>query len=43
MFVQLNKCVVVCGSYLQRGNSGDGCLSSSICLSMSVVWDMCLF
>ena len=23
-------CVVVCGSDLQRGHSGDGCLSSSI-------------
>ena len=30
MFVQLNKCVVVCGSDLQRGHSGDGCLTSSI-------------
>ena len=30
MLVQLNKCVVVCGSDLQRGNSGDGCLFSSI-------------
>ena len=30
MLVQLNKCVVVCGSDLQRGDSGDGCLSSSI-------------
>ena len=30
MFVQLNKCVVVCGSDLQRGHSGDRCLSSSI-------------
>ena len=30
MFVQMNKCVVVCGSVLQRGNSGDGCLTSSI-------------
>ena len=30
MFVQLNKCVVVCGSVLQRGHSGDGCLTSSI-------------
>ena len=29
MLVQLNKCVV-CGSDLQRGHSGDGCLSSSI-------------
>ena len=30
IFAQLNKCVVVCGSVLQRGHSGDGCLSSSI-------------
>ena len=29
MLVQLNKCVV-CGSDLQRGHSGDCCLSSSI-------------
>ena len=30
MLVQLNKCVVVCGSDLQRGHSGDRRLSSSI-------------
>ena len=30
ILVQLNRCVVVCGSVLQRGYSGDGCLSSSI-------------
>ena len=30
MCVCVNKCVVVCGSVLQRGHSGDGCLSSSI-------------
>ena len=30
MVVQLNKCVVLCGSVLQRGHSGDGCLTSSI-------------
>ena len=30
MLVQLNKCVVVCGSDLQRGHSGDGSLTSSI-------------
>ena len=30
MLVQLNKCVIMCGSDLQRGHSGDGCLSSSI-------------
>ena len=29
MLVQLNKCVV-CSSDLQRGHSGDGCLTSSI-------------
>ena len=29
MLVQLNKCAV-CGSDLQRGHSGDGCLCSSI-------------
>ena len=28
--MQLNKCVVVCGSDLQIGHSGDGCLTSSI-------------
>ena len=30
MLVQLNKCVVVSGSDLQRGHSGDGCLTASI-------------
>ena len=30
MLVQLNKCIVVCGSDLQRGHIGDRCLSSSI-------------
>ena len=30
MLVQLNTCVVVCGSDLQRGHSGHGCLTSSI-------------
>ena len=30
MLVQLNKCVVVCGSDLQRGHDGVGCLASSI-------------
>ena len=30
MLVQLNKCVVVCGSDFQRGHSGDMCLSSPI-------------
>ena len=30
MFVQLNKCVVACGSDLQRGYSGERRLSSSI-------------
>ena len=27
MLVQLNKCVVVCGSDIQRGHIVDGCLS----------------
>ena len=27
MFVQLNTCGVVCGSVLQRGHSGDGCMT----------------
>ena len=30
MLVQLKKCIFVCGSVLQRGHSGDGCLTSSI-------------
>ena len=30
MFVQLSKCIVVCGFVLQRGNSSDACLTSSI-------------
>ena len=30
MLVHLNKCVVVCGSDLQRVHSGDGSLTSSI-------------
>ena len=30
MLVQLNKCVVLCGSDLLIGHSGDRCLSSSI-------------
>ena len=34
MLVQLNKCVVVYGSDLQRGHSGDGCLTSLICLDI---------
>ena len=29
MLVQFNKCIV-CGSVLQRGHTGDGCLSSLI-------------
>ena len=36
IFAQLNNLVVVCGSVLQRGNSGDGCVN------MSVVGDICL-
>ena len=39
MLVQLNKCVVVCGSDLQRGHIGDGCLSSSIMLKWYGVCD----
>ena len=38
MFVQLNKCVVVCGSILQRGHSGDGCLTSSILFKCECSW-----
>ena len=38
MFVQLNKCVVVCGSVLQRGHSGDGCLTSSILFKYEHRW-----
>ena len=30
IFVQLNMCVVVCGSALHRGHSGEGCISASI-------------
>ena len=30
MCAQLNKCVGVCGSVLQRGHSGDGGLTSAI-------------
>ena len=40
MLVQLNKCVVVCGSDLQRGYGivvMDVCLCR-FCLDMSVVW-----
>ena len=42
MLVQLNKCVVLCGSDLQKGHNGDGCLSSSILFNtyMSVVGDI---
>ena len=36
MFVQLNKCVVVCGSVLQRGHSGDGCLTCDPAVLSSV-------
>ena len=36
MLVQLNKCVVVCGSDLQRCHSGDGRLRR-FCLNMKVV------
>ena len=37
MLVQLNKCVV-CGSDLQMGHSGDGCLSSSILVKYESRW-----
>ena len=43
MLVQLNKCVVMCDSDLQRGHSGDGCLSLSILSNIKVVGDICLF
>ena len=36
MLVPLNKCVVVCGSDLQRGHCGDRCLSSSILYECSM-------
>ena len=38
MLVQLNKCVIVCGSDLQRGHSGDGCLSSLIFFKYERRW-----
>ena len=38
MFVQLNKRVVVCGSVLQRGHSGDGCLTLSILFKYERSW-----
>ena len=40
ILVQLNKCVVMCGSDLERGHSGDGRLSSSILLNMRGVGDI---
>ena len=43
MLVQLNKCVVVCGSDLQRGHIGDGCLTSSILFKYERRWGHCLF
>ena len=43
MLVQLNKCVVVCGSDLQRGHSADGVCLRGFCLNMRVVGDICLF
>ena len=33
----------MCGSDLQRGNSGDGCLFSLILFKYEVVEDICLF
>ena len=38
MLVQLNKCVVACGSDLQKGHSGDGCLTSSILFKYERSW-----
>ena len=43
MCVQLNKCVVVCGSVLQRGHSGDGCLTSLILFNYERSRGHCLF
>ena len=43
MFVQLNECVVVCGSDQQRGHSGDGGLSSSILFKYELIWGISLF
>ena len=40
MLVQLNKCVV-CGSDLQRGHSGDGCLTSLIWFKYERSRDIC--
>ena len=42
MLVQLNKCDV-CGSDLQRGHSGDGCLTSSTLFKYERGWDISLF
>ena len=41
--VQLNKCIVVCGSDLKRGYSSDGCLCSSISFKYERCWGYCLF
>ena len=38
MLVQLNKWVVVCGSDLQKKDSDDGCLSSSILFKYERSW-----
>ena len=43
MLVQLNKCVVVCGSHLQRGHSGYRCLSSLILFKYECSMGHCLF
>ena len=40
MLVQLNKCVVVYGSDLQRGHSGDGVCLRRFCFNMRVVGDI---
>ena len=35
ILVQLNKCVVACGSVLQRGHGGDGCCLRRFCLNIN--------
>ena len=36
--MQLNKCVVVCGSDLQRRHGGDGCLTLLIMFKYESNW-----
>ena len=43
ILVQLNKCDNVWVSVVRMRNSGDGCLSASICLAMNVGCGFCLF